>query len=145
IIRGTIRVSADGDAFTATYDYAVASAGALVDRGTGQATATRLSNGPATTAGTPVAVAPSAGGAPPPAEPAGPALPPVPPVGQAPTIRVDGNRFVDGDGATIRLLGVNFAGVEGACVDAGFQIGATDAQPGPVFDYQGPNPVVVPG
>jgi endoglucanase len=66
-----------------------------------------------------------------------------PPVGHAPTIKVAGNRFVDGHGRSIRLLGVNFAGVEGACVDAGFQTGATDAKPGVVFDYQGPDPVVV--
>lgn len=38
----------------------------------------------------------------------------------------------------MRLLGVNVAGVEGACVQEGFQKGATDAQPGPVFDYGGP-------
>jgi hypothetical protein len=145
VLRGTIRVSADGDAFTATYDYAVGSGGALGDRGTGQATATRVSKEPATAAGTPVAVGPSTGGAPPAAQPAGPALQPVSPVGLAPTIRVAGNRFVDGNGTTIRLLGVNFAGVEGACVAAGFQLGATDAQPGPVFDYQGPGSVVVPG
>lgn len=76
---------------------------------------------------------------------AAPALSPVPPAGHAPTIRVAGNHFVDGGGNEIRLLGVNFAGVEGACVDAGFQTGATDAQPGVVFDYQGPNQVVTPG
>jgi endoglucanase len=77
-----------------------------------------------------------------------PTLPTVtlaPPIGHAPTIRVAGNHFVDGNGRTIRLLGVNFAGVEGACVDAGFQVGATDAHPGVVFDYQGPDPVVVRG
>src|SRR5690349_13062917 len=89
-------------------------------------------------------VPPAPAGAPAPAvvAPAAPPLSPVPPVGHAPTIRVDGNRFVDGDGAPIRLLGVNFAGVEGPCVDAGFQTGATDAQPGVVFDYQGPDQVV---
>jgi len=60
-------------------------------------------------------------------------------------IRIAGNHFVDGHGEEIRLLGVNFAGVEGACVDTGFQQGATDQHPGAVFDYQGPSPVVVPG
>ena len=68
---------------------------------------------------------------------AGPALSPVAAVGHAPTIKIVGNHFVDGQGREIRLLGVNFAGVEGACVQAGFQEGATDAQPGAVFDYQG--------
>jgi hypothetical protein len=67
------------------------------------------------------------------------------PVGQAPTISIVGNHFVDGHGDEIRLLGVNFADVEGACVDPGFQQGATDQHPGAVFDYQGPNPVAVPG
>src|SRR5262249_1464154 len=52
------------------------------------------------------------------------------PVGRAPTIRIVGNHFVDGHGDKIRLLGVNFAGVEGACVDPGFQQGATDQHPG---------------
>ena len=76
---------------------------------------------------------------------AGPALSPVAAVGRAPTITIVRNHFVDGQGREIRLLGVNFAGVEGACVQAGFQEGATDAQPGAVFDYQGPDPVIVPG
>ena len=76
---------------------------------------------------------------------AGPALSPVAAVGHAPTIKIVGNHFVDGQGREIRLLGVNFAGVEGACGQAGFQEGATDAQPGAVFDYQGPDPVIVPG
>jgi hypothetical protein len=62
----------------------------------------------------------------------------------APTIVVDGNQLVDGDGLPVRLLGVNFAGVEGACVDAGFQIGASDARPGDVFDL-GPDSSAVPG
>lgn len=79
------------------------------------------------------------------APPAGSPVSPVPPIGHSPTIRVDGNRFVDGDGNPIRLLGVNFAGVEGVCVDPGFQTGATDDRPGDVFDYQGPDPVVAPG
>ena len=89
---------------------------------------------------------PSAGSSPP-ASASGPSptLALAAPVGRAPTIRIVGNHFVDGHGDEIRLLGVNFAGVEGACVDPGFQQGATDQHPGAVFDYQGPNPVVVPG
>lgn len=133
ILRGTLRLSAGGDTFTATYTAAMATGGTIVNGGTGQASAVRIS--PATAASATVGAT----------SPAGTALPPLSPIGHAPTIRVDGNRFVDGDGKAIRLLGVNFAGVEGACVDAGFQIGATDARPGPVFDYQGPDPVVVPG
>ena len=89
---------------------------------------------------------PSAGSSPPAStsrpSPA-PALPA--PVGRAPAIRIAGNHFVDGRGGEIRLLGVNFAGVEGACVDPGFQQGATDQHPGAVFDYQGPDPVLIPG
>ena len=76
--------------------------------------------------------------------PSGPAVKPVAPVGGAPTIRVDGNRFVDGHGREIRLLGVNYAGVEGACVDPGFQQGATDQHPGDVFDYP-PGGTAAPG
>jgi hypothetical protein len=89
---------------------------------------------------------PPAGSSRPAGAPRTSAAPPlVAPVGRAPTIRILGNHFVDGHGAEIRLLGVNFAGVEGACVDPGFQQGATDQHPGAVFDYQGPNPVVAPG
>lgn len=92
------------------------------------------SNGPSAGSGPPASVA---GPSPAPALPA--------PAGRAPAIRIAGNHFVDGHGDEIRLLGVNFAGVEGACVDPGFQQGATDQHPGAVFDYQGPDPVVVPG
>jgi hypothetical protein len=67
------------------------------------------------------------------------------PIGSAPTIAIDGNHFVDGDGKKLRMLGVNFAGVEGVCVQGGFMTGATADHPGPVFDYQGSGSVVVPG
>src|SRR5215472_14861724 len=88
---------------------------------------------------------PSAGSNGPSAAPSRPVTPLPAPAGRAPAIRIVGNHFVDAHGHEIRLLGVNFAGVEGACVDPGFQQGATDQQPGVVFDYQGPNPVVVQG
>lgn len=92
-----------------------------------------------TRAGTPAAVvsagAPSITAAP---------VTPVPPVGGAPTVKIVGNHFVDGHGREIRLLGVNYAGVEGACVDPGFQQGATNAHPGDVFDFP-PGAVAVPG
>lgn len=66
------------------------------------------------------------------------------PAGGAPAVAIVGNHFVDGSGQQIRLLGVNYAGVEGACVDPGFQQGATDEQPGDVFDYP-PGAVATPG
>src|SRR5215469_13968868 len=74
-----------------------------------------------------------------------PAPPLLAPAVRATMIRIVSIHFVDAHGEEIRLLGVNFAGVEGACVDPGFQQGATDQHPGVVFDYQGPSPVVVPG
>jgi hypothetical protein len=69
----------------------------------------------------------------------------MPTQGSAPAVVVDGNQLVDGTGKDLRLLGVNYAGVEGVCVQEGFQQGATDAQPGPVFDYQGSDQVSAPG
>lgn len=65
--------------------------------------------------------------------------------GNAPAVVVAGNRLVDGAGKELRLLGVNYAGVEGVCVQEGFQQGATDAQPGPVFDFQADDQVGPPG
>jgi endoglucanase len=60
-------------------------------------------------------------------------------------IRVEGNHFVDAAGKPVRLLGVNFAGGEAACVLVGFQEGASAGRPGPVFDYQGAAAPAAPG
>ena len=60
--------------------------------------------------------------------------------GAALSIRVSGNQLVDGNGQTIRLLGVNEPGLEYACVEpggAGYGIFADPAQntPATVFKF----------
>ncbi|GAC1332789.1 MAG: hypothetical protein NVSMB17_12370 [Candidatus Dormibacteria bacterium] len=79
----------------------------------------------------------SPAGAPPPGESSKvPSQAPVQPQTEL-AIRVDGNHFADASGHPTRLLGVNYASGEGACVLVGFQQGATDARPGPALDYHG--------
>jgi endoglucanase len=58
--------------------------------------------------------------------------------GSAPSIKVAGNQLVDDHGSPLQLAGVNVAGVEGVCVQEGFQQGSTADRPGPVFDFGGP-------
>lgn len=65
--------------------------------------------------------------------------------GKAPSVRVDGNRLVDAKGTAVRLLGVNVAGIEGVCVQEGFQQGSTADRPGPVFDFGGETATPPPG
>jgi endoglucanase len=79
------------------------------------------------------------------APPAGATAEQTPIQGVAPSVTVSGNRLVDGAGKDLRLLGVDYGGVEGVCVQEGFQQGATDAQPGPVFDFQSGGSASTPG
>ncbi len=65
--------------------------------------------------------------------------------GKAPSVRVDGNQLVDATGKALRLLGVNVAGIEGVCVQEGFQQGSTADHPGPVFDFGGETATPPPG